>query len=326
MGFEGRDLKNRWKKILTYIEKSEKFIPKKGTFRKSIWWKTGKVGAVFLEGNIKRDGKNTSAILKIQGVRPETSEYEMIKAFGKHNKSRIIRPPEVYVYVPWDEDKQFEALIFEKVDGKPVITHNPPTDEELNRFFDLYHEYREKCRRTAWVEKPKYSYSEHVDRWLTMSEKQRKKDKLGMPGDWELMERGIEIVEREIKTSGLEFVHGHLTSGDLIEISKGDVVLFSNLFWGWRVPFYDAVFEYHWKMLWLARVRNLTSDMMETERKRWMDKLNFIPQRKLNLALLERAVPALMVDRIFLDWKKESTAIVVEGCRKELRRLIRSFS
>lgn len=41
-----------------------------------------------------------------------------MRASEKYGKSKIIRFPEVYVYVLRDFAKQFEALIIEKVDGK----------------------------------------------------------------------------------------------------------------------------------------------------------------------------------------------------------------
>ena len=240
----------------------------------------------------------------------------------------------MYTHIPWDNEKHFEALIIERARGNPVIVNNPPEDEEIDKFFNLYEEYRANCRQTPWVAKPKkYSYREHVDRWLSIVERQRSADKLGREEDWDLMEKGIGIVEEEIERVGLEFVHGHFTSGDLIQVNENEIVLFSNLFWGWRVPFYDAVFEYHWKTLWLEKVKNLPPELVEKERKRWFDKVFTLSEmqsergiRKINLALLERAVPALMVDRFFLDQNKESTKIVVEECRKELKRLIKNFS
>jgi len=46
----------------------------------------------------------------------------------------------------------------------------------------------------------------------------------------------IELVESNIDVGDLEFVHGHFDLGDLIRTKAGQVVLFSNLFWSWRVP------------------------------------------------------------------------------------------
>lgn len=331
----GLDLGPRWQPILEDVVAKTGFLPDRELLRKSEWWKTGKIGAVHCPGFVEREGKRVRAVLKIQGTKPPTSEAVMVEAFARQNKSKIIRPPEIFLYLPWDEEKQYEAVLMEEVQGAPVVTHHPATKEELNGFFELYIEYRTKCRNKAWVTKPReWSYREQIRRWRGATEEQYQADNLKKPEDEELTEKGIGIIEKNLSIDNFEFVHGHFQPGDLIPTNDNTVVIFSNLFWSWRVPFYDAVFGYHWWMLGMEHTENLTPELLERERKRWLEKIYALPEIKGNsknkrlvtLALLERAVPALMVDRFMLDTAKSTAMMVTEGTRNELKRLIKELS
>lgn len=331
MRTRGVDLGPRWRPILEEVVSKTGFLPERKLLRKSEWWKTGKIGAVHSPGILLKNGEEIRVVLKIQGTKPPTSEALMIEAFAKQNKSRIIRPPKVFKYLPWDEEKQYEAIILEEVQGLPVISKHPAPDRELDAFFDLYEEYRRNCRNAPWVIKPQvYSYQEHLSKWLAAVEEQAKGDTLKYPEDGELARKAVEIIERNLLIRHLEFAHGHFHPGDLIVTKSGEIVLFSNLFWGWKNPFYDAVFSYHWWMLGMEHAKNLTPELLERGRNQWLTKIYHLSEVKGNnankrwvtLALLERAVPAFMVDRFMMDQTKPSAQIITEATRQELKRLI----
>lgn len=324
----GVDLSSRWEQILQKVSEETGFQADEELLRKSEWWKTGKIGAVHCPGSIEVGGQKLRVVLKIQGTNPPTSEVVMIEKFSAQNESKIIRPPKVYAHLPWNETEEYEAIIFEEVDSEPVITDRPAPANQLDKYFQLYEEYKENCLNSPWVEKPPFeAYTTRLNRWKEAVAAQRENDSLGQAEDEELAQKGTEILEREISEEDLEFMHGHFQPGDLIVLSDNEVVLFSNLMWGWRQPFYDAVFGYHWAMLGMEHAENLTSELLERERKRWLDKIYALPQvrgneRLLNLALLERAIPALLVDRHLIDETKPSGAIITEAARRELKRLI----
>lgn len=331
----GLDLGPRWQEVLEEVVSKTGFFPDRELLRKSEWWRTGKIGAVHCPGFIEQGDERVRAVLKIQGTKPATSEAVMIKAFDEQDKSKIIRPPKIFLHLPWDKEKQYEAVLMEEVQGRPVITRHPATGEELDKFFEFYIEYRTNCRSKPWVAKPgEWSYREQVRRWRAATEKQYQADNLKELEDEELAEKGIEIIEKNLSSANLEFVHGHFQPGDLILTNDGSVVLFSNLFWSWRIPFYDAVFGYHWWMLGMEHAQELTPELLEKERQRWLEKIYALPQvksdsknkRLVTLALLERAVPALMVDRFMLDADKPAAVIITEGTRRELKRLIKELS
>ena len=117
----------------------------------------------------------------------------------------------------------------------------------------------------------------------------------------------------------LEFVHGHFSVEDLIY--QGDeVVLFSNLFWKWKYPFYDTVFGYHWFMYELGNVRGITPDQIEQQRELWLSQLPDLPLVKA--ALLERAIAGLIIDNFLADKNKPIVKYLVDSTRGQIRKLM----
>ena len=331
MRTQGIDLGFRWKEILGEIEKETGFQPDWTVVSRGSWWKTGKVGAVNVLGQMEVNHKKERVVLKIQGTKPATSEIEMIKAFEGQNKSRLIRPPKIYDFMPWDEERQFEAFFMEYIEGKPVINHYPALELELTNFFDLLLEYRKHCINKPWIKKPEtWDYSSSYHSWTSAVKRWLKKDKFTEKEDYDLVEKGVQILERELGVEQLEFVHGHFQPGDLLLDGQGKYVLFSNLFWSYRIPLYDLVFSYHWRMLEMEHADDLTREKLEGERGRWLDRLfqlEIVKARKngerfLKLALFERAIPCLMVDRLMMDSAKPSYKIITEGARDQLKKLI----
>lgn len=319
----GVDLAPRWEEILGDLIAETNFQPIWEAVRQSEWWRTGKVGAVSIDGLFG----SQDAVLKIQGTRPNTSEVDMVKAFSDQNKSDIIRASRIYFYREWNDESQYEAAIYEKVNGKPVIEKHPANDDELDNYWQLYVEYKQNCITQPWITKPEdWSYSEQVERWLKATENLRAKDPYIKESDWELMKRAIEIIEKNLKVSDLEFMHGHFQPGDLIVVSEEEVVICSNLFWSWRIPHYDKVFGYHWWLLGMEHVSDFKESKYVKERDRWLKKIYSLPdvsnEHLLKLAFLERAVPALMVDRLMMGVNDEVTRLITEYKRQELRELI----
>lgn len=323
----GLDLDPRLEKILADISSKSEFRADVGSIRKIQWWKSGKVGSASISGTFN----GNEVVLKIQGSRPNTSEYEMITRFGKQNESKIIRPPKIYKYLEWNEKLQYEALIYEKASENYPIRKRPAKQVEIDKYFNLYSEYRRNCRNMPWLHKPEtFDYKSRISDWMNAVRNVRIKYKSGYRSDYNLKRKAISILEKELKISDLEFVHGHFQTGDLHILSDQEVVLTSNLFWSWRNPFYDATFGYHWWMLGMEHLENLDDTTLEEERSKWFTRLFDLEEVKekvngeklLNIALLERAIPALMVDRFMTDQSKPSSIIISDGTRRELIRLI----
>lgn len=322
---ERSNLKERIEQIVSQVEKKTEFKPER-LLSESGWWGSEQIGAFHFKG----EWQDKSAVLKVQGNKPETSEIYMIESFEKESESDWIRPPKIYDSLPWDDKEGYEALILEDAGSKRVV--NLPTNkEEIDEFFTIYKEYKENCCNQAWVDKPETSIAEEIenkfDKWREIAGKMYAQHPFRQESDESLIDRSIEILKEGYKNANWEFQHRHLSDGDLYK-KDGQVLLLSNLYWSYRPASYDAVFGYHWYMYHLSDLEDISQQDIEEQRQLWMDGIwkTVKPEDKneeklLNLALLERATAGLVLDALSLDTEKEHSKFLVERTRDEVQRL-----
>lgn len=250
--FKNIDLSQRKEEILKAIVEKINFIPENKTIWESRYWHKG-VGAFTIEGTyIDEKGKKYKAVLKVQGSKPKISEPKIIEEFEKQNKSKIIKVPKVFFYLPWNKDLGFEAYVFEKIEGELIINHGKPaTKNQLNEFFSAYREYRENSLKKPFITKPKnFSWIKKFKKWRLIRLDNPLKSYITEKEDKRLVEIA-ELINKAIQKSPLEFQHNHLSCYDIKRVGKR-YYLFSNLFWGWNFPLYDSVFSFEWYILSLA--------------------------------------------------------------------------
>lgn len=324
----GSDLARREKEALKDASGKLGFTPER-LLDKSSWWNSKEIGAFRYVG--KFNGKK--AILKIQGVRPATSEIYMIQAFSKANQSKILRTPLLYSYLPWDDEKRYEALVLEFIEGKPIV--NSPTNEnELSEFFNLRDEYRKNCVINPWIDKPQETLPEEIrnnfKKWREASFKLYPTHQFRIKEDEKLIDQAINILRRNYENVKREFQHGHFGVSDLLKNKNGEVIILSNLYWSWKPPFYDAVFGYHWFIYNLAKLKNVTPEFIENQRGLWVSKINSLVKKEqdkklLNLAFLERAAAGLNLDALSVNQQSSVAEYLTEKTRDEVKRLINEF-
>lgn len=81
--------------------------------------------------------------------------------------------------------------------------------------------------------------------------------------------------------------------------------LFSNLFWGFRWPYYDAVFGFMWYLLGLA---NFEKEKIIDQIHLWhkfIFKVNKKEKDLISLALIERYLAALNLDVLMINDEKK---------------------
>lgn len=324
--FRSPNLGKKEQEILDDVSARSGFIPK-GLLSRSSWWGSSEIGAFHYKGKFK--GKE--AVLKVQGVKPNISEIYMIESFARENKSKIIRPPYLYFAIPWDEERKYEALILEFIDG-PKVIQTPATEEQIKRFFELYQDYRCYCLRSPWVGKSEGTISIAIEkkfkRWREASFKIYPRHPLRKDSDIDLIDAAIKKLKTEYKGVAPEFMHGHLSENDLYRMGD-QVVVLSNLYWSWRQPFYDAVFGYHWFIYHLSSVVGMTAEEIERQRAMWLSEIKALPQvqtkegkKLLNLALLERAAAGLNLDSLMLNPEEPLSDYLVEATRDQVKELL----
>lgn len=320
------DLKERIPQITEELYKKTGFVPNKLLSTRSWWNESTGVGAFHLKG--KFEGK--SSVLKVQGVKPQTSEVFMIESFKKQSESKIVRPPIIYANFPWDDKKGYEAFIIEDV-GNNLVVSLPTNDTDLESFFKYFIEYRSKCRNKPWLEKPDIQVDEFIksrfDQWIKTSQKVFPNHPLRESGDEKLIRKAVEILSKNKKWLTFDFVHGHFSARDLFKVDN-QIVLLSNLYWSWRTPYYDLVFAYHWFMYALSSIESITPKDIEHQRNIWMEKMEQEAEDKtlLKYALLERSAAGLNLDALSMNTTKKVTKYIVEKNREILKDLVAELS
>lgn len=322
----GVNLKDKIPEIVLEISKVSSFVPNQLVSTSSWWNQSTGIGAFHFSG--KFDGKDV--VLKVQGVKPNTSEILMIDSFAKQNKSNIIRPPHIYARFPWDEAKGYEAFILEDVGNNLLIT--VPTDiNEVNHFFDYYKEYRKNCIVKPWIEIPETDLATTIkhrfDEWIKTSHKVFPDHPFRLQEDEELILKGVNLLINCKEWLIPEFVHGHFSARDLFKVDNQIVVL-SNLYWSWRTQYFDLIFAYHWFMYDLVSVNNLSQDEIEKQRQLWLEQIEAIASNKkvLKYALLERSLAGLNLDALSIDIKKPNAKYLVDRTREIVKELIEELS
>lgn len=260
---EGSDLAEREQEVLKDAIERTGFVPTK-LIGRSAWWGSSEIGAFHYIGEFE----GRKAALKVQGVKPSISEIYMIESFAKTNRSTLLRSPYLYSTLPWDDQRRYEALIMEFIEGDTIV-HIPMNQAEVDRFYQLYQNYKTNCLQFPWVDKPEetisYKVANNFAKWREASFKIYPNHPLRNKNDKELIDRAVEILTKEYKGVEPGFQHGHLANSDLYQVGD-QVVVLSNLYWSWRPPFYDAIFSYHWFMYHLNNVDGITPKEVEQQR------------------------------------------------------------
>ena len=320
---QGSDLDKRFDQIILEISNETGFNPS-GIISTSNWWGSKTFGAFHCWGKFQ----NKRAVLKVQGVKPETSEVEMIESFEAQNQSRIIRPPKLYAVIPWSDERKYEALIMEDVGDKKIL-NEPTNGKEVKRFFETFREYREKCRNKPWLVRPDMSIGEIIrtrfEKWRKSSYEIYPDHPLRRTHDAKLIDQAIGILAEKYRGVDWEFQHGHLSDGDVFEVSGGQVVVLSNLYWSWRAPCYDAIFAYHWFIYHLSEIDGILPEKIEKQKNLWLEEIFRLFGRHnqlLKLALLERAVAGLNLDALSMNPNVPIAKYLVEKTRTDVEELM----
>lgn len=327
----GADMSAREKEILADIISRTGFKPKKVIWRSS-YWGTNQIGAVHYQGVLE----SKPAVFKIQGIKPEVSEIFMIEQFAVQNRSEIIRPPRLLATVPWEKTGKYEALIMEYVTGKKVLQSGKlQSRKNIRNFLNYYQEYRKNCLpKKPWLPKPnKVDWNQNLQNLISASKKAYPSHPFREPTDEKFATEATGLLRKIYQNAPLEFVHGHFSVEDLVYQNK-EMVLFSNLFWKWRYPFYDAVFGYHWFMYELAHVKGIKPAQVEKQRELWLSEILNLPwvrrspknKKLVKAALLERAIAGLIIDSFLVDPKKPIAEYLSQSTRNQVKNLLEKLT
>lgn len=297
--FSQGDFSARADEVLARVKEETGFKVSEEIFRGMIYDWT-KVGSLIYRGSLE----GRPAALKLQGLKPEVEEIEMIKKFNAQNKSALIRLPEVYLDSPWRSERGYGYIITEYVAASKIFEMPFASPAAMAEFARFYEEYRTRALTKPWLDPEEPDSLSLVNRrlnnWVKISEA---KGRL-TAGDYQEQVKTFKVLaEKHLPTMPLVFSHGHLSANDIYRLPDGGFVLFSNLFWSWRPEFYDLAFNLWACQMWLRDV-NYTFEKLLDYLGAWLKVYREIPMvkrdpdfdRKINMMLLERTMGAILVD------------------------------
>jgi len=298
--FDKRGFIEKEKEILEEIKNKTGFIFEKEIFRGEIYDKD-KVGSLLYQGR----WQNKPAVLKVQGLKLEIDEVDIINTFNKQNKSEKVRLPELYDSLKWNKQNGYGYLLMEFV-GAPMIYNPPFADlEQIKDFCGFYEKYKTKAINKPFFPQAVYEQSslvftvQRVSHWAKIAESKNTLTE----SDIKNLEKFLSLIGKHLPSVKMEFMHGHLTYSDVLKASNNEYVLMSNLFWSYRPEYYDTVFHL-WAGVKSIRDLSVTLGQVIQYLQNWIEeykKLSLIKndpdfERKFNLMMAERCIGALLVD------------------------------
>lgn len=268
---------------------------------KEIWrgciYQKNKVGSVIFSGKYG----NKPAILKIQGLRPEMDEIDIIKKFNQFNKSRKIKVPKLLLGKRWNQKDGFGFLILEMVTARRIFDLPIANKRQRNDFCRFYNEYRTKTVAGSWWKNDELSRDfilRRLNHWMKICKSN---------GCWSarihsrLIRQFKRALDRRRAEIPMLFSHGHLSANDIF-IQRKKFVLMSNLFWGFRPKYYDLAFNL-WAILLrlpgdtsFAKALHLINAWTSDYRKiSWVKKQNDF-DGIFPIILLERLIGSILID------------------------------
>ncbi len=297
--FEQEDFSKREKEVLDEVVKEAGFKIKREIFRGVIYEKS-KVGSIIYSGV----WQNKPAVLKLQGLKPEINESEIIKHFTAQNQSKIVRVPELYAYKVWEKKRGYGYLITEYIDAPRIFIMPFASEKEMREFARFYQEYHTSALVCSWIEPEALDTLaftlKRVDNWRKISES---KKRLKMNQYIPYLEEYYRLAAIHLSSIPMTFCHGHLTANDIYRLPDGSFAVLSNLFWSYRPQWYDLAFNL-WACLVNIRNTNYTFEEFLDYTEKWLSVYREIPivkmdkqfERKITMMMLERTIGAILVD------------------------------
>ncbi len=260
------------------------------------------------------DAAGKTAVLKLQ-LRPlRFDEGFIIRQVAPQIRTPRVRLPRILRDEPWSEARGYGFLLFEDLTALPDLWHaRRPDGADLARHRDFLAAFaRGALPIAAWFPPPSDGAREQAlaafahfraiadaspHRRLSAGETSRLRDA------W--------IARLPPNAAPPHFTHGHLSGLDVkVDAASDAYVLFANLTWSYRPPFYEVVFPW-WADAMGIRDPRVTADDLRRRADAWADigaaAFGRDPRADpaFRFALLTRAALTVLLDLGASDWPPE---------------------
>ncbi len=287
--------------ILGSVTKESGFMVSQRIFQGRIY-DLDKLGSSIYSGT----WRGNSAVLKVQLLPLDVDEVAINKGFIAQNSSANIRLATIYDHHSWSSDRGYGYIIQEYIPPQPLFSQRPlATDGQRIDFCKFYSEYKEHClHQPLWKsqehEQSSLQYTKlRVQRWIEIS---KSKGDL-TPHVEALIPRYFSIIEEQLDSIPMEWMHGHLAGWDILKPDDDIYVLMSNLYWGYRPAYYDATFHL-WASIKEVRDTSVSLNHILIYIEDWKKAYRAIPyikqdpifEKAFDLMFFERTLTALLLD------------------------------
>lgn len=260
-----------------------------------------KVGSVIYRGI----WNNQAVVLKIQALKLEIEEADLLQQFTEQNTSQRIRTPHIYHHQAWSETLGYGFTISEFLTAHHIFSLPFANEREQLLYCDFYQEYRTKAIAKPFLPVPSLSTIDFVQQrlttWLDLA---NEKNSLAEMEYLEYAEEFKNLIPRLFSETALEFCHGHLTAHDIRYDEKNDqFILTSNILWGFRPQWYDLAFNL-WACFMHIRDTGYTFENLIAYYQQWLqhykkmavltEDQNF--EKKFTACMLERTIGSIVAD------------------------------
>ena len=273
------------RKIIREVSKRTGFAPKKELFRGKIIYTYGHrpvTGSILLLGRYN----GNEAVLKLQGLRLESSEVDMIRRFESQNRSRVIRAPKIYKHAKWNPKAGYGYTIMEYVEPAHIYEMPFAMEKQMREFARVFQEYKTRAVRRPWVRfEPGNLYSggakgvdnlssviNTVEKWRKNAEKN---GRLKFDDYATYLIRFYPIAAGAVPKMKAEFMQKDFTQQSILK-KGGTYIMFSNALWGYRLEWSELAYVLWYNLLGM-KSGGLTFGRTLKYIKKWINVYKAIP-------------------------------------------------
>lgn len=277
-----------------------------------------KAGTVIVRGS----WRGRRAILKLQGIRPEVEEAELIRRFMAANTSDRVRAPQVFYAEPWDDARGYGVMVMEEVIAPPLYSPPWASPAERAAWCDLFVELYLRGVGAPWFPPDERETSTNrflksrLQSWLEIGASAPRERRLADTDQQFLVPAYVAAIDRFGPELPMVFCHGHLGPDDIRVESPGHYALLSNFFWGWRPLWYNPAFNVWIALMALSKEAEPTFEQAERIVAEWLASYCELPAARADhdfephfkFMLLERCVGSCLVDLVVAERSSEVEA------------------
>lgn len=246
----------------------------------------------------------SNAMLKLQGLRVDSDEEQIMNSFNRQNLSKLIRLPEVYKSQRWTQKKGYGYMIMEYVPQKRVFDVPFATKQQMTDFAKFYQEYRTKAVTKQFIKQgkadPIAATFEKVDFWKNLCEKE---GRLNLGDYAPYLMQYYPIAAKHLTGMPTVLSHTVLVSNHISKDNRGRYVIFSNPLWGYMFEWADITMPV-WGAWTNIRDTSYTSEELIKYVNTWLSVFKTIPvvkkdsdfERKFNVHMLNRVIGSILAD------------------------------